>query len=73
MERKLSAILAADAVGYSGLMESDEEGTLARIVGYRRDVLDPTIAKNRGRVFKTTGDGFAVRVFQRGGRGPMRC
>jgi adenylate cyclase len=58
MERKLSAVLAADVAGYSRLMEADEEGTLARLTAHRRDVLEPGIARHRGRIVKTTGDGL---------------
>jgi len=60
MERKLSAILAADAAGYSRLMEVDEEGTLSKLTSYRRDVLEPAIARHRGRIVKATGDGLLV-------------
>jgi adenylate cyclase len=55
--RKLAAILVADIVGYSRLTGADEERTLARIRGLRSDLVDPTIAAHRGRVFKRTGDG----------------
>ena len=58
--RKLAAILAADMVGYSRLMEVDEQGTLARLRTHRLEVVDPAIAKNRGRIVKTTGDGMLV-------------
>jgi TolB-like protein/class 3 adenylate cyclase/tetratricopeptide (TPR) repeat protein len=58
VERKLSAILAADVAGYSRLMGIDEEGTLSRLTMHRRDVFDPSIARNRGRIVKTTGDGL---------------
>ena len=58
MERKLSAILAADVAGYSRLMEADEEGTLSRLMSHRQEVLDPSIARHRGRIVKTTGDGL---------------
>jgi adenylate cyclase len=58
IERKLSAILAADVAGYSRLIGLDEEGTLARLTEYRRHVVDPSIARNRGRIVKTTGDGL---------------
>src|SRR5205823_4007609 len=57
IERKLSAILAADVAGYSRLMGVDEEGTLSRLTVHRRDVLDPSISRNRGRIVKTNGDG----------------
>jgi adenylate cyclase len=57
-ERRLAAILAADVVGYSRLMGADEAGTLARLRAARREVVDPLVAENAGRVFKTTGDGL---------------
>lgn len=60
MERKLSAILAADVAGYSRLMEADEEGTLSRLTSHRREVVDPGINRHRGRIVKTTGDGMLV-------------
>jgi class 3 adenylate cyclase len=44
VERKFAAILAADVVGYSRLMGVDEEGTLARLKSYRRELIDPKIA-----------------------------
>ena len=59
-ERRLAAILAADMVGYSRLMEADETGTLARLKTHRLELVDPVIAKNRGRIIKTTGDGMLV-------------
>jgi adenylate cyclase len=60
MERRLAAILAADVVGYSRLMEQDEAGTLAMLKSRRREVLEPLVAKHQGRVFKVTGDGALV-------------
>jgi adenylate cyclase len=60
VERRLAAILAADMVGYSRLMEGDEDGTLARLKTHRLELIDPAIAKNRGRIIKTTGDGLLV-------------
>jgi adenylate cyclase len=60
VERRLAAILAADVVGYSRLMESDEAGTLARLKTLRLEVIDPAIIKCKGRVIKTTGDGMLV-------------
>ena len=59
-ERRLAAVLAADMVGYSRLMEVDEVGTLARLKTHRLELIDPSIAKNRGRIIKTTGDGMLV-------------
>jgi adenylate cyclase len=60
VERRLAAILAADVVGYSRLMEVDEAGTLARLKTIRLELIDPAIVKCRGRIIKTTGDGILV-------------
>src|SRR5215471_4403175 len=59
-ERRLAAILAADVAGYSRLIGVDEEGTLHRLRSVRAEVIDPAIAAHRGRLVKTTGDGFLV-------------
>ena len=59
-QRRLAAILAADVVGYSRLMETDEAGTLGALKARRKGVLDPLVAKHHGRVFKVTGDGVLV-------------
>jgi TolB-like protein/Flp pilus assembly protein TadD len=59
-KRRLAAILAADVVGYSRLMEVDEAGTLSALKARRREVLDPLVSKHEGRVFKVTGDGVLV-------------
>jgi TolB-like protein/class 3 adenylate cyclase len=59
-ERRLAAILAADMVGYSRLMEADERGTIARQKAHRKELIDPKIAKHNGRIVKTTGDGLLV-------------
>ncbi|HYB08628.1 MAG TPA: adenylate/guanylate cyclase domain-containing protein, partial [Alphaproteobacteria bacterium] len=56
-ERRLAAILAVDAVGFSRLMGTDEEGTLARLKAHRRELIDPKVAEHGGRVVKGTGDG----------------
>src|SRR5215813_179403 len=58
VERRLAAILAADVAGYSRLMGTDEEATLARLKAHRRELIDPKIAEYRGRIVKTTGDGL---------------
>jgi adenylate cyclase len=58
--RRLMAILVGDVVGYSRLMEIDEVGTLARLKAHRLELIDPAIAKNSGRMIKTTGDGILV-------------
>jgi adenylate cyclase len=60
VERRLTAILAADVAGYSRLMGIDEEGTLAALKACRRELIDPKIAEHRGRIVKTTGDGALV-------------
>jgi adenylate cyclase len=58
VQRRLMAVLAADVAGYSRLMSTDEEGTLARLKSHRHDLFDPKIEENRGRLVKTTGDGL---------------
>jgi TolB-like protein len=60
VERRLTAILAADVAGYSRLMGGDEEGTLAQLKAHRRELVGPNIAEHRGRIVKTTGDGMLV-------------
>ena len=55
--RRLAAILAADVAGYSGLVERDEAGTLARLATLRADVIEPALAEHRGRLVKLIGDG----------------
>src|ERR1700686_5103116 len=59
-ERRLAAVLAADMVGYSRLMAGDETGRFARLTTHRSELIDAAIAKNRGRIIKTTGDGMLV-------------
>jgi class 3 adenylate cyclase len=58
VERRLSAILATDVVGYSRLMHNDEEATHARLTALLADAVEPAIAEHGGRVVKNTGDGF---------------
>src|ERR1700716_4043086 len=60
MQRRLAAILAADVVGYSRLMGTDEIGTITSLKSHRRELVDPSIAEHRGRIVKTTGDGMLV-------------
>ena len=60
VERRLAAIFAADVVGYSRLMGSDEEGTLTALKTVRSSFFDPKIAEHHGRIVKTTGDGALV-------------
>src|SRR5277367_3212212 len=59
VERRLSAILAADVAGYSRLMGLDEVGT-ARVLREHRAVSDALVAKHGGRIVKTTGDGVLI-------------
>jgi TolB-like protein len=60
VERKLAAILAADVVGYSRLIEQDEAGTLAALWDRRRSILNPLVALHKGRIVKVMGDGVLV-------------
>ena len=60
IQRRLAAVMAADVVGYSRLMETDEAGTLAALKSRRRQVLQPLVTRHHGRVFKVTGDGVMV-------------
>ncbi|WP_292652041.1 adenylate/guanylate cyclase domain-containing protein [Mesorhizobium sp.] len=60
VQRRLAAILAADVVGYSRLMERDEAGTLVAIKSRRKDILQPLLAKHNGRIVKLMGDGVLV-------------
>ncbi len=57
MQRKLTVILSADAVGYSALMERDEAGTLGRLKANREAIFDPRVAAHGGRIVKLLGDG----------------
>jgi class 3 adenylate cyclase/pimeloyl-ACP methyl ester carboxylesterase len=58
VERRLAAILAADAVGYSRMMREDEPAALALLQKHRSEVIEPAIAKHRGRTVKLIGDGL---------------
>jgi len=58
--RRLAAVLALDAVGYSRLMRADEEGTHERFKAHRRELVDPKIGEHYGRIVKYTGDGMLV-------------
>src|SRR5438270_816944 len=60
MERRLTAILAADVVGYSRLMGANESGTLATLETLRSDLVNPKISEHQGRTVKLTGDGMLV-------------
>jgi adenylate cyclase len=58
--RRLAAILAADVVGYSRMMQADEAGTLAALKARREEILQPLVSKHRGRVVKLVGDGVLI-------------
>src|SRR5260370_38944348 len=58
VERRLSAILAADVAGYSRLMHQDEEATHAQLTALLTDNITPEITKHGGHIVKNTGDGF---------------
>jgi adenylate cyclase len=60
IQRRLAVVLAYDVVGYSRLMEQDEEGTHRRVMDIMRDVVQPTMTQRRGRQVKGTGDGGLV-------------
>ena len=60
VERRLAAILAADVVGYSRLMGTDEEGTHAALTTIWRDVVDPRIEECKGKLVRRMGDGLVV-------------
>lgn len=60
IERRLSAIVAMDVVGYSRLMGADERGTLRALKAHRADLLEPSVAAHHGRIVKSTGDGFLL-------------
>src|SRR6266567_7994222 len=58
VERRLSAILAADVAGYSRLMHNDEEATHANLTALLAGGVEPAISEHGGRIVKNTGDGF---------------
>ena len=60
MERRLTAILAADVVGYSRLMTIDEAGTLAALTSLQKNLVNPKISEHNGRIVKLTGDGMLI-------------
>jgi adenylate cyclase len=60
VQRRLAAILVADVVGYSRLMQADDAGTMAALKGRRNKILQPMVAKYHGRVVKLMGDGVLV-------------
>jgi len=59
-ERRLAAILVADVVGYSRLMQADEERTLSRLEEIGASIIEPRVAAHRGHIFRTMGDGLLI-------------
>lgn len=57
VQRRLAAILAADVVGYSALMERAEEATYAEFERLKRELIEPSLVRHDGRLIKATGDG----------------
>ena len=57
VQRRLAAILAADVVGYSALMERAEEATYAEFERLKRELIEPSLSRHDGRLIRTTGDG----------------
>jgi adenylate cyclase len=57
VQRRLAAILAADVVGYSALMQRAEEATYTEFERLKREVIEPSLSRHDGRLIKTTGDG----------------
>ncbi|MBY5313683.1 adenylate/guanylate cyclase domain-containing protein [Rhizobium leguminosarum] len=60
LQRRLAAIVVADVVGYSRLMEADEVATLANLRELRSGVVEPAVMRHKGRIFKVMGDGFLI-------------
>jgi adenylate cyclase len=58
IERRLAAVLAADVVGYSRVMNADEAGTLSALQAHWSELIAPTIERHRGRIVKLMGDGI---------------
>ncbi len=57
VQRRLAAILAADVVGYSALMQRAEEATYAEFERLKRESIEPSLSRHKGRLIKSTGDG----------------
>lgn len=60
LERRLTAILAADVVGYSRLVRNDEAGVLATLKSHRERYFEPIVAAHNGRIVKLLGDGLLI-------------
>jgi adenylate cyclase len=60
VQRRLAAILAADVVGYSALLQRAEEATYAEFERLKQELIAPSLSRHQGRLIKTTGDGALV-------------
>jgi class 3 adenylate cyclase len=60
LKRRLTAVLLADVVGYSRLMNVDEEGTHRRLADHVKILIEPAVARHRGRLVRSMGDGMLV-------------
>ena len=63
MKKKKISIVAGDMVGFSRLIEEDEINTLKRQKIIIKNIIDPKLGENNGKLIKTTGDGFLA-VFE---------
>jgi class 3 adenylate cyclase len=72
VQRRLAAILAAEVVGYSALMQRAEEATYAEFERLKRELIEPSLSRHEGRLIKTTGDGALVEFASSLGRREMR-
>ena len=71
--RRLAAILAADVVGFSSMMEKDEEGTASRIRALRREVIEPTLERSPRTAGEDHRRRLSGRVRQSGRGRPLCC
>ena len=60
MDRRLAAIVLADVVGYSRLIEADEAGTLEALKSRRAEIMLPLVERHKGRIVKLMGDGILM-------------
>ena len=58
MNKGIFAVVAADMVGFSRLMQEDETNTILRQKKYFKEIINPDLDKFNGKIIKTTGDGF---------------
>ncbi len=72
IDRRLTAVLAADVVGYSRLVQRDEQGTLNRLKAHRKELIEPLVAEHGGRVVKLMGDGILCEFPSAGPCGHLR-